>query len=57
MVCLQSLAEEREYPVRTNMESKSMSSVPFPAVTVNMDRQVDEWAILRFGFEKNSLVT
>ena len=48
MVCLQSLAEEREYPVATHMEFKSMSNVPFPAVTVNMDKEVDEWAILRF---------
>ena len=49
-MCLRSIQEDNALPVQTNVESASISTIPFPAITVNRQEFIDDWAILRYNF-------
>ena len=50
ILSLQSMHESNEFPVQTYIETVPISSVPFPAVSVNAHDFVEYWTMLRYFF-------
>ena len=46
---LQSMEENKKFPVNTILETAPVSEVPFPAITVNAHNYPDDWVLLRYS--------